>query len=506
MRRVAVPAALRFAAALVVLDQATAQRAPFVLNDEQRIVLGLLAAHRRVVVLKGRQVGISTVCCLFDLLFAIVNPGASVAIVADTEDKAKGLLKKVRLWARGIGVPMNVENEKSIELVNGASIDALSAVSHAEEGQSRTGRSKSYACIHCSELAFWGNDKATFGALTSSASPEAKVIIESTASPAENLFRTIWDRATKPPANDDAEAADDGWVPVFLSVEQHVAYRAREESITDERWAALQSEYGFTRRDSAAWWWRKLQVDFSGDTHACLREFPIVPAHAFAFAEGRWIFGFTAAVTTKDGPWERYVVAPEYVGEPVILGVDTGHGMGLDASTIAVVGQRSGHIHETFKLNSDDPVAFTETIKATCKRHGARMLTAVIEENGVGEAVWLIMRLSGWPVTKQHSDNRGGVVTGEKAIRMRRLKGAIESGETPIGADLQHEVAHSVRTKPKKVDKDGGWEGPDDLLNAVSFALKWRSENMPATGKPAYGGDDRNRLRPLPRKGGSARG
>jgi hypothetical protein len=492
MKRVNVARALCFAAHLVVLDQTTSARARLHLNDEQRIVLDLLASQRRVIVLKGRQVGISTVCCLFDLLFAIANPGAPIGIVADTEDKAKGLLKKIRLWAKTIGVPLNVENEKSIELANGATIDALSAVSHAAEGQSRAGRSRSYVLLHCSELAFWGTDKATFGALTSSASPNAKVVIESTASPAENLFRSIWDRATKKPEDDVADERDevDGWFPVFLSVEQHVAYRRDESSISDERWESLRDEYGFKRRDSAAWWWRKLQEDFAGDVHACLREFPIVAAHAFSFAEGRWIFGFTDAPgVVKDGPWERYAHDDEHV----ILGVDTGHGMGMDSSTIAVLGHKSGKLHETLKDATLDVVAFVDTLKAACKR--LRPIAVVIEDNGVGEAVWLMMRLTNWPCVRQHSDNRGAVGTGEKDVRMRRLKGAIESGDTPIGPDLQYEVAHSVKTKPKHRDAAGLFDGPDDLLNAVSFALKWRSENMPTEPKPVYQ-DSRQRLRP----------
>ena len=99
MKRLAFASLLRLAAACTILVQETASVGPWVLNAEQREVLQALCEHRRVIILKGRQVGISTVCCLYDLAFAIAHPGVNVAVVADTEDKSIGLLAKIKSWA-----------------------------------------------------------------------------------------------------------------------------------------------------------------------------------------------------------------------------------------------------------------------------------------------------------------------------------------------------------------------------------------------------------------------
>lgn len=433
-----------------VLHQETGQFEKLALNVEQRHVLEALYRHRRVIVLKGRQVGISTVCCLHDVFFAVANPGISVAIVADTAEKAQGLLGKCSSFAKQCGVQLTVENVKTITLENGSTIDALSAVSHAEDGESRVGRSKSYALIHASEMAFWNNAHAVFAALTSTALPNARIVIESTASAAETLFRQIWD------------GLRNGWHHVFLSIERHLAYRAPPESITDEEWAHLQAEYGFNNRASAAWWQQKLSQDFAGDVHRCLREYPVQAQHAFSYAEGRWILAHEVAEVRTEGPWQIY-------REPdgmTVLGVDTAAGVGSDSSAIAVLDRVTGAVIATYKRNDISIPDFIREIKAACDRFNPTAV--VVESNGVGAAVYQELSMTRWAVFEQISN----WANGEKLVRLNRIKVLIETGKMRVGPDLLHEIRHSV------VDRKGRYEGPDDLINALSFAIKW-VEGMP---------------------------
>lgn len=433
-----------------VLHQETGTFERLKLNVEQRTVLEAIYNHRRVIVLKGRQVGISTVCCLHDVMFAITNAGISVAIVADTAEKAQGLLAKCSSFAKHLGVKLTTDNVKSITLENGSTIDALSAVSHAEEGESRVGRSKSYALIHASEMAFWNNAHAVFAALTSTALPNARIVIESTASAAETLFRQIWD------------GLRNGWHHVFLTIEKHRAYRAPPESITDEEWEHLQAEYGFGQRPCAAWWQQKLTQDFAGDVHRCLREYPVQPQHAFAYAEGRWILTHEVCEVRTEGPWQIY----RETENPTVFGVDTAAGVGSDSSAIAVLDRVTGALIATYKRNDIAIPDFVREVKAACDRF--RPAAVVVESNGVGAAVFQELSETRWPVFEQISNWHNG----EKLVRLNRIKVLIETGRVPIGPDLLHEVRHSV------VDRKGRYDGPDDLLNAFSFGLKWL-EAMP---------------------------
>lgn len=464
MNRVSYSGALRLALSLMVLHQETGARAPLELNEEQVEVLRDLLEHGRCVVLKGRQVGISTVCCLHDLLFAVVNPGSSVAIVADTDDKAKGLLAKCAQWARQIGAELIVDNAKSIQLANGSTIDALSAVATADDGESRVGRSKSYALIHASELAFWRNAGAVFSALTSTALTNAKIVIESTGTPAEGLFRSIWDDGK-------------GWHHVFLGVERHAAYRTPPESITDEDWAKAQSDQGFERRDSAAWWLNKLRTDFAGDVHRCLREYPVRPEHAFAFAEGRWIHRFTAASPRVEGPWELHVERG-MVDEPLVFGVDTATGAGKDASTIAIRGQRTRRLIASFHDRKQSIPQFARTVLAAIEEWSP--VAVVIEVNGVGASLYQLVA-EGEPDTELHkqvSAPPDGDGDGEKWLRMSQVKLEIESGLILVGPQLKHEVLHSVIRRRSPTSRTMVYSGPDDMLNALSFAGKWLDGNV----------------------------
>jgi hypothetical protein len=448
--------ALRFdplvllAGRLKVLDQRTTTLAPLQLNREQRDVLRAVLDNERVLVLKGRQVGVSTVCCVVDLAFAIAHPGLACAIVADTQQKAEGLLAKVASWAKSIGIPLTKENVRSIELANGATIDALSAVSSAEEGESRVGRSKSYALLHLSEVGFWRDDRSVFAALLSTALPGARVVVESTASAAENLLRELW------------RSTDNGWHKVFLSLEHHEVYTRDADDITDEQWQALQVGHGFTSRPHAAWWWHKVTTDFGGDLHRALREYPVRPDDCWSFAEGRWITSYTSATVRPAGEWTYYREFEPL--DPAVFGVDTGGGLGADASAIAIVGQRSRRIYATFSSSSTTLPEFISIIRAADAQWSPAAVA--IESNGIGQGVYQELRdRSTLPVVEQKSS------AGEKHLRLTRLKLAIESGAMPVGPEVVAEMASSRISRPSGPRGAPLYEGRDDLLNALSFAL-----------------------------------
>lgn len=450
MRSLRLEALVALAQRLKVLDQRTTTLAPLVLNREQREVLHAVLQHERVLVLKGRQVGVSTVCCVVDLAFAIAHPGLACAIVADTQTKAEGLLAKVASWAKTIGVPLTKENVRSIELANGATIDALSAVSSAEEGESRVGRSKSYALLHLSEVGFWRDDRSVFAALLSTALPGARVVVESTASAAENLLRELW------------RSGDNGWHKVFLSLEHHDVYTRPAEDITDEQWQALRVAHGFTSRPHAAWWWHKVTTDFGGDLHRALREYPVRPDDCWSFAEGRWITSYTAASTRAAGEWTYY--RDDDPLDPAVFGVDTGGGLGADASAIAIVGQRSRRIYATFTSTETSLPDFLQTIRAAAAQW--RPVVVVVESNGIGQGVYQELRdRSALDVTEQRSS------AGEKHLRLTRLRLAIESGAMPVGPEVVAEMASSRISRPTGPRGAPLYEGRDDLLNALSFAL-----------------------------------
>jgi hypothetical protein len=467
------PRVLReFCQSLKIVNQGTGTVTYWRLNDEQRAVIETVCKYGRVIILKSRQVGVSTILLAYDLLFALANPGLPISLCLDTDENAKALLGRMQAWARQLGVPLRKPtDEHHLTLWNGATIRALTAGSRAAEGESRTGRSGSSALIHASELAFWATDAATFSALTSTAFPSAKIIVESTASAAQNLYRTMWDRAVAPP--DDTTPVAGRYRALFLPLELHHEYRLDPRTISDELWQRLRAEGGFTRRDTAAWWWSKLQSDFAGDLHRCLQEYPVKAEDAFSFGKGRWIFGFHSVEPAKHvGDWRLYLEKPE---EPVILGVDTARGVGRDSSAIAIIGQGSGALVATYKCNTISIADFAREVFQAQRIFKA--VATCVETNGVGKECYVELSARGLPGL---TDQKSSDIRGEKDVRMGWVKRGIESGRILAGPELKAEIEGSIRTE------EGDWEGPDDLLNAISFAEKWRLANpwKPPSARP----------------------
>ena len=449
---------------LTVVHQSTGELVNIELTEEQRTVLRAIDGHRRVIVLKGRQVFVSTACAMYAVMFAMVNPGVKVALVADIRDKAKGLLRKCSVWAKEAHLVIKVDNTEVLQLWNGAEIHSITAnTPDAGSQEVKAGRSFSYGLIILSEFAFYNRDGALLASITRSALKGARIVIESTATPAENVYRRIWETGT-------------GWHKVFLSFEQHDAYQLDASTIDDETWADLQAKYSFTSRPHAAYWWQMVQRDLSGDVHRGLREAPILPEHAFAFAEGRWIFRYDATEpTSTDGDWSYYD-APDESG--CVFGVDTASGVGSDASAIAVVGRARGNLIAAYRCDHITVPDFIAVATTAVRRWKPQ--ATVVESNGIGAGVYqaLSMVLEARAIEQKTHES-------EKPVRMNLVKLAIESGQIVAGPELEHEVKHSVMARPRRGKGSPLWDGPDDLLNALGFALVHRRDHPYHTTVPA---------------------
>jgi hypothetical protein len=452
---------LAAAEGLTVLDQESGTLRPFKLNREQRRILRKALRTRRLVVGKGRQVGCSTVVAFLMTMIAVRNPGLPMAIVADQQDNANSILGKIKHWLTQMGVTFSGGVE-SITLENGAIIDALTSISPAEGGESKTGRSRSYGFIHATEMSFWRSAQAVWTSLTRTALKTAIFIVESTGAPGDTLFRELYE-------------SPKGWDRLFIGIEQHEAYRAPPETaptfgISDETFAQLQADYGFTRRDSAAWWYVELTEVAKGDTFRMLREAPIKPEHMFLYQEGQYIRKWTIAVPPPRvaGPWDVYV---EDADEPIIIGVDTSHGLSADASALAFVGWKTGRLLRTYRRNDISIPDYIEHIRGVVAEF--KPIATVIESNGCGIPVWGVVR--NWPearAVEQYSKGKSAQQQdGELHVRRATIRNEIESGRIPIGGHLLMEC------KSNTINKLGKFEGPDDVISALSFAWKWREAN-----------------------------
>lgn len=182
---------------LQVKNQSTSKMVPLSLNAEQRVVIKDIIENDRVMVLKGRQAGISTLCLAYISAMVITYPGIYVGIFVDEAKKATEMLGKVAVFIESIGSYIGVDlidkkNTELCRLTNGSTIVPQTASSQSSSGESRAGRSYSFDILHFSEMAFYAQGEALFAAATSSATIQAKIIIESTSNGKADHFYKLW--------------------------------------------------------------------------------------------------------------------------------------------------------------------------------------------------------------------------------------------------------------------------------------------------------------------------
>jgi hypothetical protein len=303
------------------------------------------------------------------LMQAIANTGFHVGIVADSYDNAQELLAKIKDYCAQLGIATTTENTRKIVLANGSSLSAITVNSGIGK-ENKAGRSKTYHALLLSECAYYRNSFAVFASLTSALIPGGQIIIESTATPQPTIFKHIW--------NSDLSE----YTKVFYSCEVHPNYKDNPADIPDDVYQSLATRWGFTDRSTAAFWMRKLNVDFGGDIQKLLREFPVLPEHAWAAASGRWINVDPPLATVTGYLGDTTCFYPTSFGGHYIVGVDIASGTGRDSSAVLVwdlVHRRVVALWHSNTTQMDGLAAVIKSINAAYKP-----IAIVAERNGIG--------------------------------------------------------------------------------------------------------------------------
>ena len=222
------------------IQHPTRGRVQFNLYPFQEGTLRLLQKHDRSIILKSRQLGISTLSAGISLWMMIFQKDKSILVVATKQDTAKNLVTKVKFmydelpsWLQ-IGFTEN--NKLALRLKNGSQVKAVSAASDA-------GRSEAISLLIIDEAAFieenrieeiWGSSQQTL-------STGGRAIVLSTPNGTGNFFHRMWTKA---------EEGTNGFVPIKLhwSVhpERNQEWRDKQDDELGLRMAAQECDCDFT--------------------------------------------------------------------------------------------------------------------------------------------------------------------------------------------------------------------------------------------------------------------
>lgn len=257
---------------------------PLKLNEPQlkyyNIIKELKSKNKpvRIIILKARQMGFSTVTEGIFFKETVTKPNINTAIVAHKEDSTTNLFNMSKLMYDELPEPMKPEKKKSNakELVfdkeDGRGLK--SKIKCFTAGGKGVGRSDTINNLHLSELAFWqGDKKITLTGLLQAVpnTPDTMIVIESTANGYE-YFKELWD---------DAVAGKNDFVPIFIGWNELQEYKMTYtgfELTKEER--ELQKTYGLTLEQLT---WRRWCIanNCGNDIDQFKQEYPINPEEAF---------------------------------------------------------------------------------------------------------------------------------------------------------------------------------------------------------------------------------
>lgn len=214
-------------------------RIPFHLYPFQEKVLNLFKRNNYNIVLKSRQLGISTLVAGYSLWLMLFNKDKNVLCIATKQETAKNMVTKVKFmyenlpsWLKGNKKPLE-DNKLSLKLNNGSQIKAVSAASDA-------GRSEAVSLLIIDEAAFIDDIESIWAAAQQTLATGGGAIALSTPNGVGNWFHNTWVKA---------ELGENSFIPIKLPwnvhPERNQEWRAQQDADLGPRMAAQECDTDF---------------------------------------------------------------------------------------------------------------------------------------------------------------------------------------------------------------------------------------------------------------------
>jgi|10_taG_2_1085330.scaffolds.fasta_scaffold22648_3 hypothetical protein len=161
----------------------------FDLYDFQEKTINSLNEHRYNIILKSRQLGISTLCAGYSLWMMLFHQDKNILVIAKDKDTGKNLVTKVRVMYAGLPswlkTQVEEDNKLSLRLMNGSQIKAVAATAEA-------GRSEALSLLVLDEAAFIDKIEPIWTASQQTLATGGNCIVLSTPNGVGNWFHRMW--------------------------------------------------------------------------------------------------------------------------------------------------------------------------------------------------------------------------------------------------------------------------------------------------------------------------
>ncbi|MDF2544256.1 MAG: Terminase-like family [Herbinix sp.] len=384
---------------------------PFILTDEQREFVDNL--DKENVVLKSRQLGLSSVVIALSIRACIVKDNITSVLISHDQKSTNAIFAKLKQqffslpdWIRP---ELLTNNRQELSFANGGKITCMTAGNKdLLRGETVTG----YA--HLSEFAFWKNPEKQMKAISQAISETGIVVIESTADGFNKFSETYY----------QAKNGENSYKPFFFnwingktlflnhyrnSVTRYTAIHGKPLSINDLDETEIELRSLGATLDQLTWRRQKIATDGLETFNV---EYPSTDTECFT-STGTQLFDakriettLTSIIRDKIKPLAK----DKIIGLPVLLqqhygtslsiwkipvpkekyyiGVDCSEGIGQDYST-AIVLDKNGEQVAEFKNNKIKPYQLADIIDTLGRYYNKGKL--IVEKASGGHA--LIQRL-----------------------------------------------------------------------------------------------------------------
>ena len=359
--------------------------------------------HRFNVVVKARQLGMSTLTAAYASWMALFHRDKNILIIATKLAVAQNFIKKVKVLIKGLPpwlvLPEIVaDNKQSIEFSHGSSIKAVPTSDDA-------GRSEALSLLIVDEAAFVRNFDELWMGLYPTLSTGGRAVILSTPNGVGGQYHKLY--------TDALDKLND-FNPITLPWDVHPE--------RDENWFKKETA-NMTKRQVA----QELMCDFASSGETFLTNEDI-----------EWIAHMIKAPRFREGPernvwiWERPLSAHQY-----IMSADIARGDAKDYSAFHVIDTESAEVVAEYR-GKIPPDRFADVLNEWALKYNKAIL--IPENNSFGYAT--ILKLKELKYPKLYYRNRKSVYIGSYTPNYNTDK---------AGFDTQRKSRSQILTKLEEV-------------------------------------------------------
>jgi len=337
-------------------------RSKFQLYPFQRKLLHLMHTRDRIIILKSRQLGVTTLASAYALWLFLFKNDSSILCMAPTTNMAKAVMDKFKFAFEELPKWMielsnsttKEENQKKVVSSNGSKIEVIS-------GAKNSARGKTASFLIYDEFAFVEDAEETYAAAQQTLATGGKCIVLSTPEGTENKFADLYSKA---------ELGNNEYLPIKLDWRVHPEHtqewRDKQDQELGKRLAKQECDAEMI--SSGNTFFEPEDLDW---VKANLEE----PVQARGRDNAFWIWKF-----------------PEEVANCAVI-LDTSRGDGLDYSTMQIIDLLNGDQIGEY-MGDMGPKELANFAVSVCIEYNNALLIA--ENTGIGNTTCSYVTDSGY--------------------------------------------------------------------------------------------------------------